>query len=171
MRKTAAFQFIPELIGDFAHVMEMSGNPKRLYVETAIETLHAAASALAVFNEHKNTKKKKETEEALQKEYDDLRKKQIEHYEEEEVRKLDIAYEKVKLKIQGGQFRDKEVRSFIRYVEQDLQKAMEILNQIMHMDRDRYDISNIEEVARKVLRDYNKLLTIFIEEESGNGED
>ena len=65
MRQEAAFRFIPELIGDITHTMELSGNPKLLYVEAAVNTLHMAADVFGSVEEHKNTKRKKETKQAL----------------------------------------------------------------------------------------------------------
>jgi len=63
MREEAAFRFVPELIGDFSHVMKLSGNPKVLYVEAAVATLYAAVDVFAVIKEYGNTKRKKTTKE------------------------------------------------------------------------------------------------------------
>ena len=122
MRKGAAFRFIPELLGDFEHVMELSGNPKLLYVDTAVNTLHAASDVFQTFEEYGNTKRKKETLETIKKKYKDLEGVRLKNYQDEEIRRIDIEYEKVKNKIRDGQFRDKEVRSFIQSLEKDLKK-------------------------------------------------
>ena len=46
--------------------MELSGNPKLLYVEAAVNTLHMAADVFESVEEHKNTKRKNETKRVLQ---------------------------------------------------------------------------------------------------------
>ena len=168
MRQNAAFQFIPELIGDFSHVMELSGNPKRLYIETAIKTLYAATDVFTAFREYTNTKKKKQTEQNLRKRYNDLEKTRFSNYEEEAVRKLDVAYEKVKSKVRDGKFRDKEVREFISSLQEELRKAIGIFKN-MQADPDYPDRSNVEEVTRRTMRVYKNLLTIYIDEDKDNG--
>ncbi|WP_026527807.1 hypothetical protein [Butyrivibrio sp. VCD2006] len=168
MRQEAAFNFIPELIGDFVHTMELSENPKLLYLEAAIRTLHMAADVYESVEEHNNTKKKDEKKRALQKEYSELEKNRTEHYVQEAARKIDITYERVKIKIHDGDFRDKEVRKFISCLSEELHKARDIFNDIQ-IDPDYPYRDEVEEVIRKTLRDYNKLLTVFIEEEDNNG--
>ncbi len=168
MRQNPAFQFIPELIGDFSHVMELSGNPKRLYIETAIEALHAATDVFTAFQEYTNTKNKKQTEQNLRKRYSDLEKTRFSNYEEEAIRKLDVAYEKLKSKVRDGEFRDKEVRVFISSLQEELRKAIGIFKN-MQADPDYPDRSNVEEVTRRTMRVYKNLLTIYIEEDKDNG--
>ena len=170
MRKEAAFNFIPELIGDFSHVMELSGNPKALYVEAAVGTLHTAVNVFAAFQEYGNTKRKKATKRAIQQKYEDLKSAATLNYQTEELRRLDIEYEKVKNKIHDGKFRDREVRGFIKYLQTDLQKVYEIF-QHTQVDPDYPERTRVEEVARKTLRDYKKLITIYIEEEEKDGQD
>ena len=65
MSKDSAFHFIPELIGDYAHVMELSGEPKRLYIETAVRTLHSVADVFEALGEHSITQQKRNTEKTL----------------------------------------------------------------------------------------------------------
>lgn len=170
MRKEAAFTFIPELIGDYSRVIELSGNPRLLYVEAALGTLHTAATVFAAFEEYGNTKRKKTTKQAMQQKYNDLKSATTLNYQAEALQRLDIEYEKVKSKIHDGQFRDKEVRGFIKYLQTDLQKVYEIF-QHTQIDPDYPERTRVEEVARKTLRDYKKLLTIYIEEEEKDGQD
>ena len=170
MRQKAAFRFIPELIGDIAHTMELSGNPQMLYVEAAINTLHMAADVFETVAEHENTKRKKQTKQTLQEKYSELEKERTDHYIQEAVRNIDITYERLKIRVHDGQFRDNEVRKFINCLEQELHKVIDIFND-MQIDPDYPDRAKVEEVTRKSLRDYNKLLTIFIEEEEKDGQD
>ena len=168
MRREAAFIFIPELIGDIAYTMEMSENPKLLYVEAAVKTLHMAADVFESIEEHISTKRKKETKQALQEKYSELEKVRTDHYIQEAVLKIDNTYERLKEKVRDGQFRDAEVRKFINCLNAELHKVIDIFNK-MQVDPDYPDRSMVEEVTRKSLRDYNKLLTIFIEGEEKDG--
>ena len=169
MRQAKAFKFIPELIGDFARTMELSSNPKLLYVEAAISTLHMAADVFQTIEELINTKHKKETEQAILDIYRGLEKKRTENYVQEAARQIDIAYECVRVKVHNGQFRDKEVRNFISCLKEELYKVIEIFSE-MQMKPDFPNRGKVEEVTRKTLRDYNKLLKIFIEEEENDGQ-
>jgi len=169
VRKGNAFHFIPELIGDYVHVMEISRDPNRLYIETAVNTLHMAASVFEAFEEHSITQRKREAAWALQEEYEKLKEERYEHYTEEMLRKIDLDYEKVKDRISKGQFRSKEVRKFIKCLQDELFKAVDIFNKIK-MDSDYPDWAKVEEVMRRAWHDYNKLLTIYIEEDEDNGE-
>ena len=168
MRQEAAFRFIPELIGDIAHTMELSGNPKMLYVEAAVNTLHMAADVFESVEEHLNTKRKKDTKQILQEKYSELERERIDHYTQESVSSIDITYERLKIKMRDGQFRDAEVRKFINCLREELHKVIDVFND-MQIDPDYPDRSKVEEVTRKSLRDYKKLLTIFIEEEEKDG--
>ena len=169
MRKEKAFQFIPELIGDIARTMELSGNPAELYVETAVNTLKMAAAVFESVEEHKNTKRKIETKLALQEKYSEMDKARTDNYLQEAVRNIDNTYECLKMKIHDGQFRDTEVRRFINCLKEKLHKVIGIFND-MQIDPDYPDCSKVEEVTRKSLREYNKLLLIFIEEEEKDGQ-
>lgn len=168
MRQGAAFRFIPELIGDATHVMEMSENPKLLYIEAAIGTLHMAADVFEAVEEHINTKRKNEAEQIIRKRYRELADIRTKNYREEELRTLDITFEKVKTKIRDGHFRDNAVRGFINSLKNELHKVLDIFSGIQ-IDPDYPDRAKIEELTRKSLRDYNKLLTIYIEEENEDG--
>lgn len=168
MRQEAAFRFIPELIGDIAHTMELSGNPELLYVEAAVNTLHMAADVFEAVEEHKNTKRKKETKQAIQEKYSELEKKRTDHYIQEAVRNIDNTFVRLKIKMCDGQFRDTEVRKFISCLKEELHKLIDIFND-MKIDPDYPDRNKVEELTRKALRDYNKLLTVFIEEEEKDG--
>lgn len=170
MSKDAAFRFVPELIGDYAHVMELSNNPKLLYVETAVKSLHMAADVFMAVEEHKNTKLKLNTKQVLQEKYEELERIRLDNYETEAVRRLDVLYEAVKSKLQKGQFRDTEVIGFIQYLQKDLRKVIDIFKSIQ-VDPDYPEKPRIEEITRRTLRDYNKLITIFFEEEETNGQD
>lgn len=164
MRQEAAFKFIPELIGDITHTMELSENPKLLYVEAAVNTLHMAADIFESVEEHKNTKRKRETKQALLEKYSDLERTKKDHYIQEAVCNIDNEYERLKIKVHDGHFRDAEVRKFIECLKEDLHKAIDIFNN-MQIDPNYPDRSKVEEVTRKSLRDYKRLLDIFIEEE------
>ena len=168
MREGTAFHFIPELLGDINRVIELSGNPKRLYIEAAIGTLHSAASVFACVQDHINTKHKEEISQILNENYKDLDEKKNMNHIEEELCKIDIAYESVKLKIQNGQFRDVTVKQFINKIKDELHRVYGIFK-IIQADSDYSDKSKIEEVARKTLRDYNKIITVCIEEEKIDG--
>lgn len=160
MRREAAFQFIPELIGDFSHAMELSANPKLLYVEAAISTIHMAADVYTAFEEYNNTKRKKETEKALKEKYDELDNKKNSNYEIEALKRLELEYEKVRLKLRNEQFQDAQVREFIRYLQKDLKKACDFWGSIQ-LDPDYPERAKVEEITRKTIRDYNKLISIF----------
>lgn len=168
MRREAAFKFIPELIGDLAHTMELSGNPKMLYVEAAINTLHMAADVFESVEEHINTKQKNEIKQALQEKYSEMEKVRTDHYIQEAVRNIDITYERLKIQVKDGQFRNIEVRKFIKSLKDELHKVIDIFN-VVQTDPDYPDRDKVEEVTRRTLRDYKKLLTIFIEEEEKDG--
>lgn len=169
MRQEAAFRFITELIGDITHTMELSGNPQLLYVEAAVNTLHMAADVFESVEEHINTKRKKETKQALQEKYRELEKVRTDHYIQEAVHIIDNTYERLKTRVRDGQFRDTEVRKFINCLKEELHKVIDIFND-MQIDPDYPDREKVEEVTRKSLRDYKKLLTIFIEEEEKDGQ-
>ena len=168
MRREAAFKFIPELIGDLAHTMELSGNPKMLYVEAAINTLHMAVDVFESVEEHINTKQKNEIKQALQEKYSEMEKVRTDHYIQEAVRNIDITYERLKIQVKDGQFRNIEVRKFIKSLKDELHKVIDIFN-VVQTDPDYPDRDKVEEVTRRTLRDYKKLLTIFIEEEEKDG--
>lgn len=168
MRREAAFKFIPELIGDIAHTMELSGNPKLLYVEAAINTLHMAANVFELVEEHVNTKQKNEIRKILQEKYNEMEKVRTDHYIQEAVRNIDITYERLKIQVKDGQFRNIEVRKFIKSLKDELHKVIDIFN-VVQTDPDYPDRDKVEEVTRRTLRDYKKLLTIFIEEEEKDG--
>lgn len=170
MRKVAAFSFIPELIGSFSHVIELSGNPKALYVEAAVGTLHVAVDVFVAFQEYGNTKRKIIIKQAMQQKYGDLKSAATLNHQTEELRRLDIEYEKVKNKIHDGKFCDSEVQGFIEYLQTDLKKICEIFQQTQ-VDPDYPERTRVEDITRKTLRDYKNLLTICIEEEEKNGQD
>ena len=163
MRRGSAFQFIQELIGDYAHVMEISENPRLLYIETIIESLHTAANVFQAIEEHRNTQKKKETVNQLEKDYNELANDRLANYSIEEAKKIDALYEKVKQQISAGRFRDAEVIQFISYLGADLKKVNDIYSSIQRLP-DYPDSFKIEERLRKAMRDYRKLITLFIEE-------
>lgn len=164
MRQGVAFRFIPELLENFEHVIELSANPKLLYVDTAVNTLHAATDVFQAFEKYGNTKRKQETLEAIQKKYKELEGARLKNYQEEMLCRLDNEYEKVKNKIKDRQFRDQEVRSFIQTLERNLEKTLVIFQEI-DSDPDYPEHARVEEITRKTIRDHNKLITIYIEEE------
>ena len=168
MRREAAFRFIPELLGDINHVMELSKNPKRLYVEVAVDSLHAGVKTITAFIEHSNTKHKKDTLKALQKQYEDLGQKSIDNYIEEAVRKIDIDYEQIKANIAKMQFRSSEIRAFIDCLSNELRRVIDILT-VIQADPDYPDRADVEETLRKTMRTHQKLLTLHIEEGQKDG--
>ncbi len=168
MRQETAFRFIPELIGDIAHTMELSGNPRLLYVEVAVNTLHMAADVYKSVEAHINTKQKIKTKQILQEKYNELEKARKDHYIQEAVHNIENTYERLKIRIRDGHFRDTEVRKFITCLKEELHKVIDIFND-MQIDPNYPDRERVEEVTRKSLRDYKKLLTIFIEEEEKYG--
>ena len=168
MRQGAAFQFIQELIGDYTHVMEMSENPRLFCIETAIESLHAAADVFQAIEEHRNTQRKIETAHQLQDKYKELAHERLANYSKEEAKRIDVLYEKVKQQINSGRFRDAEVTKFISCLRDDLNKVVDIYTDIQG-NPDYPDRFQVEERFRKTLRDYRKLITLFIEEDESNG--
>ena len=168
MKKEAAFNFIPELIGDFSYVMKLSKNPVAMYVEAAVRTLHTAVDVYTAIEEYGNTKRKKATKQVMQQKYDDLKSVATLNYQTEELGRLDSEYEKVKSKIHDGKYLDREAREFIKYLQADLKRVYSIFQHIQ-IDPDYPERTKVEEVARKTLRDYNRLLTICIEEEEIDG--
>ena len=160
MRKAVAFNFIPELIGDFTHVMELSGNPKALYVEAAVRTLHTAVEVFSAFEEYRNTKNKIKTMQAIQQKYCNLKMESILNDQTEELRRLDNEYKKLEIIINNGRFQDRGVREFIRYLQAELWKIYDIF-QNTQIDSDYPERQRVDETARRVLRDHNKLLTIY----------
>ncbi len=164
MRGEAAFRFIPELIGDIGRTMELSNNPKLLYIESALNTLHMAADVFTTIEEHRKTRRKKDAKQIIQEEYSKLEQARTDNYIQEAVRKIEIYYERVKLKVRDGKFRDREVRKFITSLKNDLYKAIEVFNEVQ-IEPDYPNREAVEEVTRKALRDYKKILTIFIGED------
>ena len=163
MKREAAFKLIPELIGDCAHVIELSGNPERMYIEAAIKTLHTAANVFEAVEEHRITKRMRKTKEEIEQSYSEMKIERKNNFIEEAVRDLDFKYEKVKLKIQDREYRDKGVRVFISCLKDALHKTITAF-QNLQTDPDYAEWTNVEEITRKTLRDYNRLLKMFIEE-------
>ena len=97
-----------------------------------------------------------------------MEKTRTDHYIQEAILNIDNTYERLKMKVRDGQFRDTEVRKFIGCLKEELHKVIDIFND-MQIDPDYQDREKVEEVTRKSWRDYNKLLTIFIEEEEKDG--
>ena len=170
MRQDSAFKFIPELIGDFTHVMEMSESPRLLYVETAINALHAATDIFNVIEEHTNTKRMEQTKEPLKKRYDELEQARIINYERETIQRMDVEYAKLKDRIRDGQLKDKAVRAFINSLKDELHKAIDILNKTQ-IEPNVPKRASIEETVRKAIKAYNNLLSILIEEDRNNGKE
>ena len=168
MRQGAAFQFIQELIGDYAHVMKMSENPSSFYVETAIQSLHAAADVFLAIEEHRNSKKKKETADLLQDNYERLASERMKHYCSDEIQKIDLMYEEVRQQINAGEFRNTKVMEIIPYLRDDLKKTIDLYSYIQAR-YDYLDSLKVEERLRKAVRDYNRLINISIEEDETNG--
>ena len=164
MKGETAFNFIPELIGDVAYVKELSNSPKTLYVKSVLNALQAVANIFGTFEEYKNTKSKIRSKQAIQNVYDDLKTDAVLNYQIEEIQRLNIEFESIKIKIQKEEFSDKEVRGFIKRMEMQIQRVLEILHEFQS-DPDYPDKTVIEEATRKLLRDYGKLLSLYIEEE------
>ena len=165
MRNGAAFNFIPELLGDASHILELSANPTRLYVESAIKTLHMASNVIQAFTEHLNTVDKARLKRVTIEKYNKLELVKLENSINEEVLRLDNEYESIKIKIRDGEFRDRAVREFIGYIGDELKKVLDILNE-MDSESDFSEQSKVEEIMRRTLRDYNKIITIYVEEDN-----
>lgn len=168
MRHGIAFRFLPELVGDCAHLLMISKTQNRLFVETALETIHAAAGVYAAIIEHATTNYKNELANSIHEKNRHKVQLRIDNLEVEEVKKLDIEYAKVKERIVAGQFRDKEVRVFLNYLRRDLEKVLGYFRNMQH-DPDFPDPWRIEEITRKTFRDYNRLLKISIEGDKSDG--
>ena len=168
VRQGIAFRFLPELVGDCAHLFAISKTQNRLFIETALETIHAAAGVYAAIIEHANTNRKKELGKIIHENYRYKEQLRIDNLEVEEVKKLDIEYAKVKERIAAGQFRDKEVRAFLDYLRRDLEKVLGFFRDMQH-DPNYPEPWRIEEITRKTMRDYNRLLKISIEGEESDG--
>ena len=104
----------------------------------------------------------------LEMSYDELIETKKKDYELEILNNIDVTYEHIKLKVSEGKFRDKEVTNFIKLLEKRLQRLLEILKEVQ-VEPDYPDRTKIEELTRKALRDYRRLITIYIEEEDSNG--
>ena len=169
MRRDKAFRIIPALIGDFAHVKELSSNPTLLYIEAAVESLHAAVDVFMLFEEYSNSKYKKEIEKAIRNKYQELGKKRLDDYEKEAVQKIDLRYRELKLLISDGRYKDDRVSKYIISLRKELYRIIDIFP-IIQGDPDYPDKSGLEEALRRVMRAYNKLLTLYIQEDRNNGQ-
>lgn len=168
MNKKPAFRFIPELIGDITHVMELSKNPSQLYLESAISTLHAGFDVYQAVIERRNTEEKEKTKQQIQQVYDKLQEERVNNYEQEILNQINVGYEKVKCKIGEGQFWDNEVRAFVKQIEANLNRLIDILKDLEN-DPDNLNKNKVDELMRRALRDYNRLLKSFVEEGENNG--
>lgn len=169
MNRRAAFRFIPELVLDFARVSELSRNPMLMYLESAMSTIHMAASVYEAVEEHMNTKRKEDAEQAIRRKYGRLADTRDSYYRDEELRKLDADFESVKAKVRDGLFRDEAVRSFVALLQTELSRVLEVFSNV-ETDSDFGEQSRIDELTRKALRDYKILLAVYIEEGSRNDE-
>ncbi|MCQ2522036.1 MAG: hypothetical protein MJ105_06620 [Lachnospiraceae bacterium] len=157
MRKEKAFNFIPELVGDFSKVMKLTENPTMLYVESAVSTIKTAAAIFKTIKECENTRHMKETMQGIQGKYEETKDAHFANLEEEEIRKLDIEYEKVKMKLRDREFRDEVVMKFIGLLKKNLEKIINIKGN-MPIDSEYVERDKIDEMFRRALRDYNRLV-------------
>lgn len=168
MNRGVAFRFIPELVHDLAHVSELSRNPTLMYLESAMSTIHMAASVFETVEERKNTIRKKETEHAFLEEYVRLTDIKVKDFRNEELRRLDVAFEEVKTKVKDGLFRDEIVRGFVPLLQARLSKVLDAFRDV-NLDSNYAEQSRIDELTRKALRDYKNLVSIQVE--NGNAND
>lgn len=170
MSRGVAFRFIPELVHDIARVHELSRNPMLMYLESAMGTMHMAASVFETVEEHINTKRKMEAEQVIRKTYGQLADIKAKNFRDEELRKIDADYEAVRAKVQDGLFRDEMVRDFVALLQERLFKVREFFIDAQ-LDSDYAEQSRIDELTRKALRDYSSLITIYMEEGNACGEE
>ena len=168
MRKKA-FRFIPELVGDFAYVMEISKNPVRLYIETAIETLRMGKSIFQAIEEHYKRRNKDKTKKQIQKEYRGLEDIREINKELEMLGEIDSSYNSIKQKITEEKFKDNEVKEFLNLLKTNIKKLNDILKGYQ-VDPDNPEKIRVEELTRRALRDYTRLISEIIKEEEIDGE-
>ncbi len=163
MRKDDAFEFIPELIGDFEKVMIESSNPEMMYIEAALNTLKLASSVFDLYSEHMITNNKFKTKEEIIQKYLGLEDELVNQNEEIKIDELTVEFENLKEKIEEKNFGSKEVLKFIKDIKKEIEKERSIFS-CMRNEQDFKGKSEVEEVWRKALRDYDRLIKISIEE-------
>ena len=169
MRQGVAFNFIPELLGDVKTVVNLSKNPKKLYLESSIETIKAAGKVFTLIGERKLTEKKKESFRNIEKQYEILCKKKLQHYEEEVAIKIEKRYQEVQYIINDRQDREMIVRDFIKDVEMELSKIIDAMRELQQY-KGGEEADMMDEIYRKAVRNYRRLITTFTEGGNSHGE-
>ncbi|WP_026495876.1 hypothetical protein [Butyrivibrio sp. WCD3002] len=162
MRNKQAFVFIPELVGDFKHVIDLSQNPGILYVETAIKTLHMASSLYRAYVEHTITNQLEEEVKNLQERIDEIELQRIKDYESEILNLIDIDYQRIRAKLEERKFNDEQVIGFISCIKKELERLNSFLAKISDDDINYNDLDLVEEMRRRSLRDYKRIITEFV---------
>ena len=168
MRKKPAFRFFDELIGDYIKVNKMIHDPKMLFVESGVNTLNMAVDVYSAIVEHIKTKNKADMLETVKERYDEYEEKIQENQLKEAAYNADIEFEKIKIKVQKGQFNDRVVRSFIDSLVKNLRIVNELFQNVQ-IEPDSSEMPRVEEVVRRTIRDLKNLISIYIEEDKQYG--
>ena len=163
MSKNAAFRFIPELIGDYVHVMELAENPPLMFIESALETIHMASELYGTVSAFKNTKNLKDLESSLSNEYNNQKEQRAANYETEMIDKLNNEYQMIRLEIKRGKFQNEAVQGFMMRLKDNLHRVLEEY-EALSLDQSFAERSRIEEVTRRAFRDYNNIVSLHLEE-------
>lgn len=163
MRLENAIQFVPELVGDIAHVLSLSKNRTQFLIETSLETLETACSvfhliALRKYNRESNTL----LNQVEQQNRDEFA-RHIEQLREENIARMKKDYEKTKLEVEKGEKTDDIFRAFLSLLQENLKT---VVSGIESMDIDSEDQfwDQVQELHRCVLRDYTRNLKYISEE-------
>ena len=168
MRDGPAFRFIPELVGDIAHVLEISSNPTQLYIESGLATIKTASKIFQAIQEHKNTEQIKENAQIVREKSSQTAELRITNLEEEKIYELDLKYKRIQSKIVNSQFRDRTVRIFLHDMSDILSSFLKQLESIKEDSNNLKQREELEEIYRKALRDYNRILMMCIQEDGNN---
>lgn len=162
MRNGPAFNIVPQLVGDVVKVLTLSHNPSQLYVEASVETIHMACSLFELIRARKNTQ-------ALEKMLSQVKIEYLKNLSIEKAKELELRYDQVRQLIEDKRFSDETVRSFISLLQKDIWQISESIKTLA-IDPEDPQWDEVQEVFRRTLRDNNRLLKIYIEEDSTNGE-
>ena len=87
----------------------------------------------------------------------------------EKSKELELKYNQVRLLIEDKRFSDKTVRGFISLLQKNIWQIGESIR-ALEIDPEDPQWDEAQEIYRRTLRDNNRLLKIYIEEDSTNGE-
>lgn len=167
MKKKSAFVFFPELIGDAAKILKAPSNPQRMYIDAAVETIRAATKIFQAVADHKLTQKSNNTLEFVEQKYNLLYEDMIRNFKTEHLKRLEIEYSKIEPVLDNNQYNNTKVKEFIKLLKSELEKIIKVIRS-MPDDIDFSEQNRIYEIYRKSLRDYDRLINLFIEEETNN---